>query len=283
MEYLRREGGLMINDNDVSFVDKIEELRAIPPLVVDLMTLLNDISIPIHVIEEKVKLDPAITSYLLKQFNSALFGFRTQINTISHGLKMVGYSRCRSMLISYFLRNLYNKPGKKYITYYLWEHSVFVAFTARELAINAKQEKITEEAYIGGLLHDIGKLAIYYNDPETYEYLVQEADRERKSLLPREQDVFGYSHVETGYRLLEKWKFPEKYKDAVRFHHDIKNYHGNDKVVPLVAFANSTVQYAIEKRGELPEEFLELFKLSEIQYYKILDKIFHILAQSWLF
>jgi putative nucleotidyltransferase with HDIG domain len=280
---LRREGGLMINDSDVSFVDKIEELRAIPPLVVDLMTLLNDISIPIHVIEEKVKLDPAITSYLLKQFNSALFSFRTPIDTISHGLKMVGYSRCKSMLISYFLRNLYSKPGKKYITYYLWEHSVFVAFTARELAINVNLGKITEEAYIGGLLHDIGKLAIYYNDPETYEYLVHEADRERKSLLPMEQDVFGYSHVETGYRLLDKWKFPSIYKDAVRFHHNIKNYQGKDKVVPLVAFANSTVQYAIEKRGELPGEYLELYKLSEIEYYKILDKIFHILVQSWLF
>jgi putative nucleotidyltransferase with HDIG domain len=283
MVKLRRQGGLMINNSDISFVDKIEELRAIPPLVIDLMTLLNDTSIPIHVIEEKIKLDPAITSYLLKQCNSPLFGFRTPIDTVSHGLKMFGYSRCKSMLISYFLRNLYNRPGKKYITYYLWEHSVYVAFTARELAINLNQKKITEEVYIGGLLHDIGKLAIYYHDPETYEYLVLEADRERKSLLPLEQDVYGYSHVETGYRLLDKWKFPDIYKDSILYHHDIKNYQGNDKVVPLVAFANSTVQYAIEKRGELPGEYLELYKLSEIKYYKILDKIFHILVQSWLF
>lgn len=53
--------------------------------------------------------------------------------------------------------------------------------------------------------------------------------------------------------------------------------------MPLVAFANSTVQYAIEKRGELPGEYLGLYKLSAIEYYKILDKIFHILVQSWLF
>ena len=57
----------MKKHTDLSFIDKIEELRAIPPLVIDLMTLLNDSSIPIYIIEEKIKLDPAITSYLLKQ------------------------------------------------------------------------------------------------------------------------------------------------------------------------------------------------------------------------
>ena len=273
----------MIKQTDLSFIDKIEELKAIPPLVIDLMTLLNDSSIPIYIIEEKIKLDPAITSYLLKQCNSPLLGFRTPIDTISHGLKMLGYSRCKTMLISYFLRNLYNRPGKKYITYYLWEHSVYVAFTARELALNVNLKKITEEAYIGGLLHDIGKLAIYFHDPETYEYLIQQSDRERKSLLPLEHDVYGCSHVETGYRLMDNWKFPDVYKDSVRYHHDIKNYQGADQVVPLVAFANSTVQYAIEKRGQLPGEFLKKFGLSEIKYYKILDNIFHILVQSWLF
>lgn len=273
----------MKEHSDLSFIDKIEELRAIPSIVTDLMSLLNDISTPIYVIEEKIKLDPAISAYLLKLWNSPFFGFRTKIETITHGLNLIGFSRCKSILISYFLRNIYHKPSKKYIAYYLWEHSVYVAFTARELAINLNLDKIAEEAYIAGLLHDIGKLAIYFHDPDSYEALIHRADGERKSLLPLEHNVYGYSHVETGYHLMNNWRFSDLLKDSVRYHHDIHNYRGKERVVQLVAFANSTVHYAIDKQEELPRKFLELYRLSEIGYNKILDKIFHILAQSWLF
>ena len=274
----------MNNSHDLSFIDTIEEFRAIPSIIMELMGLLNELpdkEIEITIVN-RIGLDPALAAFVLKFCNSPFFAHRKSINTISHAYHMMGFTRIKSILMSYFLRSLCNKIGNEYFSNYLWEHSFQVAFIARELANHLGQRKIAEEAYTAGLLHDIGKQAIYFHDRLNYEYLLQHVDKERKPLLPLEQSTYGFSHADTGTRLLEKWRFSELLIHSVQYHHDFDNYPGKEKVVGIVAFANITAHYALEKQEELPVKFLEFFKLTENRYNKVIEDIFRILSSSWL-
>lgn len=269
---------------DLSFIDNIEEFQAIPTVVMELIGLFNespgkDIEIAIV---NKIGLDPALTAFVLKFCNSPLFAHRVPVNTISHALNMIGFPRAKSIMMSYFLRTLLNKKGKRYVANFLWEHAFQVAFTARELANHLGWRKYSEEAYIAGLLHDIGKMVIYFHDPDTYDNLLQQADKERKPVEPLEKETYGYSHTETGSYLIDKWKFSDLLKHSIQYHHDFDQYPGKEKVVGLVAFANNTVHYGIEKQEELPEQFLTKYGLSENQYNRIQEDIFRILTESWL-
>lgn len=275
----------MTDHSDLSFIDAIEELSAVPTLAMDVMAMLNDPTINVKQIVQKIELDTGMAAFILKYCNSPLLGVRTEVNSISAAVNLIGFSRAKSILMSYFLRNLYNISGKKYITNSLWEHSVSVAFTARQMArhLNFRDEK-REEAYLGGLLHDIGKLVIYYHIPKKYETLIQQAEKEKRSFLWVENEGLGYTHVEAGHRLVSKWEFPDLLKDSIRYHHIFSKYTGRAPIVGLVAFANSAVHFDFEKREDErpPQAYLKLFGLSEEKYRLLIDEIRDILEEAHL-
>jgi HD-like signal output (HDOD) protein len=99
-------GGAMRKRPGLSFIDNIEELRAIPSVVMELMGLLNSYS-PTPDIEmaivSKIELDPALTAFVLRFSNSSFFSPRSRINTISRALAMMGFTRTKLILMSYFI------------------------------------------------------------------------------------------------------------------------------------------------------------------------------------
>lgn len=270
---------------DLSFIDEIEELNAVPAVVMELMTLLSGPADKNKetLIVKKIKLDPAMVTFIFKLCSSPLLGIRREVTTVEHALTMIGFPRYKSMLMSYFLRNLYCKSNKKYIGGYLWEHSLYVAFISRELALHLgfDQERV-EETYIAGLLHDIGKLALFFHDWENYETLMFEADRERKSFHSLEKNQYGFSHVDAGYYLVDKWGLAGVFKDSIRYHHRFRDYHGGEEIVRLVAFGNITAHYAIAKQVGIPKELLEYYNLSNGKYEDIINKIFGVLVDAHL-
>lgn len=257
----------MAKQTDLSFIDEIEELKAIPAVVMELTGMLNNPSIKGEKITKKIEMDAAITAYVLKYCNAAYWGPRVPIKTISHAIKMIGLPRCRSILMAYFFRCLLRKVNSTFINNYLWEHSLAVAFFARERATQLKlAEEEGEEAYIAGLLHDIGKLVIYYFDSEKYESLLKVKKNETLPFILNEKETYGYSHVETGEYLLKRWRFPELFRDSVSNHHGLENFKEKDTTVQLVIFANSMAHFALDQEMDPTIDFLNLHDLSEEQY-----------------
>ncbi|MCP5105452.1 MAG: HDOD domain-containing protein [bacterium] len=271
----------MTKETDLSFIDRIEELSAISPVIMEVITLLNNPNPPIRPIVTRIELDPGMTSFVLKYCNSPLFPLKAQVNTVAHALNMLGIPRAKAILLTYFFKSLHRKSVKKYIANYLWEHSVNVAFIARELAVHLGAKEIADEAYVGGLLHDIGKLVLAFHKSDTYEKLLLEADKERKSLLPLERENFKVSHLEAGHYLVSKWGFADVLKNAVLGHHDLK-LEGRDRVLNFVTFANCTAHAAIDLQEELPEVFLEFYGLSREEYERILDEILGVVIEARL-
>lgn len=262
----------MAKNADLSFIDKIEELCAVPSLMMDVMNILNSPGASVYEIKEKIELDPALTAFLLRYCNFASYGLPSKVNSISRAIALLGSAYLKSILMSYFLRNIYKAAStKKHNSNYLWKHSLYVAYYAKFLAEHLKSDP--EDAYVAGLLHDIGKMVFYFYKPEAYKDIMKKVEGEGKSFLTLENETFRYSHVETGYYLMNKWGLSDLLKDSVRYHHDFQDYPGSEKIIGLVAFANSASHCLFEKPGILPEVFLELLGIEEEESIKINEEV----------
>lgn len=245
------------------FIDKIEELSAMPAIALDVMAMLNDPSSSVHSIVEKVQLDQAMISYILKNCNSALYGVRTQITSVKMAINMLGYTNVKSILMAYFLRNLYNLSGKNEVKNYLWKHSISVAVLARNLGEKLRVDP--EETYLAGLLHDIGKMVLYLDNREMYGQVIEQVRDHHKEFIDVENELFQFSHVDAGYFLMEKWKFSDSLKEVALNHHELEFFMGPDQLIGIVAFADKLACIFLEQRQGNLDPFLERYNISEQQ------------------
>ncbi|MCP5051424.1 MAG: HDOD domain-containing protein [bacterium] len=244
-----------------TFIDNIEELSAMPAIALDVMGMLNDPNSRVKNIVEKVRLDQAMVSYIIKHCNSPFYGIRSEVTSIERGINLLGYTNLKSILMSYFMRNLYHLSGKNEIKDFLWKHSIAVAVFAKNLGEKLKLN--SDEAYVAGLLHDIGKIVLYLDDKDAYAKVVEAVQNEDEDFLEAEKRLLEFTHVDTGYFLLEKWKFSQILKDVALYHHDLKLFVGSDQLIGVVSFANHLAHVFIEKRFKNLDEYLERFNMKE--------------------
>ena len=252
----------------LAFIDKIEDLSAMPSLALDVMAMLNDPRSTVKEIVEKLQLDQAMVSSILKTCNSPLYGIRNPVTSISMAVNLLGYSNIKSILMSYFMRNLYRLSGKSPIKEQLWKHSISVAVFSRQLAAT-KSKFDPEEAYLAGLIHDIGKIVLYMDNAAAYEKIIKIVESGQQDFITAEKQLLEYSHVDIGYFLLEKWKFSELLKEAVLYHHDAPTYMQGDKILAVVSFADQLSHVFLERRYDELNPFIKMFNFSE----KELDKV----------
>ncbi len=115
-------------------VGKIGELPPIPTVILESMKLLNDPSSTVKRIQAQILLDQALTSFILKVANSALYGLRKEVSTISYAINLMGYNTTRSILTAYLSKNLVGSKGSKLIQNVLWKHSISSAIFAKKTA-----------------------------------------------------------------------------------------------------------------------------------------------------
>ena len=252
------------------FIDRIEELSAMPSIALDLMGMLNEPGSSVRTIVEKVQLDQAMVSYILKTCNSPLFGVRTQVTSIAMAINLLGFSNLKSILMSYFMRNLYQLSGKNEIKNLLWKHSISVAVFSKNLSAKAGTDP--EEAYLAGLLHDVGKMVLYLDNPKNYARVIQEVDQNKKGFIESENELFQFSHADAGFFLMDKWKFSDLLKDVALHHHDCDPLTDKGKIISSVCFANELSHVFIENRAGDIDKFLGRFKFTEKELDKIVDE-----------
>jgi HD-like signal output (HDOD) protein len=143
----------------------------------------------------------------------------------------------------------------------VWDHSVNVSAWARLLSIEAKANNITaDQAYLAGMMHDVGKLVLAVNMQKQYAELSEKLQENPCNEIEEELKIFGATHAEVGAYLLGLWGLPDPIVEAVAYHHDPKKS-GVKTFVPLVAvhIANAldhTEQHPTCKQN-LDKEFLQ--------------------------
>jgi len=211
---------LTSHDQAALLVDSIEELPSMPHVVTQILQLLSDQDTPMTALTHVLAQDQSLVARLIKVSNSALYGGNRKISTLSHAITRLGTKMIRSLVLAAFTHSLFSDRNAPIGIYgqSLWQHSKECAMASRRVADLAHYSD-PEEAFVGGLLHDIGKLAILIKLPQKYS-LIRKKQLSAKTVSTEvENEVLGCDHTKIGELLMRKWEMPESLQACVRYHH----------------------------------------------------------------
>jgi HD-like signal output (HDOD) protein len=203
-----------------NLLDKIRELPPLPLVARKLAAVTQSDACTTDEVTRILSSDQALAAQVLKLANSSFFGLSGQIGTVSRAVVLLGFSAVRSLAISLGVTNSMRKITHNRDITAFWQHAIACAAGARLLALDAGQGD-PEEAFVGGLLHDVGALMLdLVSAPGIYDRVVRNAD----DILAAEEEAFGIQHAKAGQVLLQHWRLPKSLCHAVRFHHHPEAY-----------------------------------------------------------
>lgn len=222
----------------------IKNIPQIPENVSRISRLLDDPTSNIGEIISLIQQDVTLSTDLLKLVNSASFRLPKASTNIEDSVKMVGLRGVRNLV--YAIGSLQNLTPDTKNKKNLWQHSYMVGSYALALAhkFYGSDKKTISDAYVCGLLHDIGKILFEAAHPDTLKNVWELFHR--KGIPPRifEKIVAGANHAEIGALITKKWNFPEVIIAAIQFHHSPaaapERYR---RIVSIVHLANALLHY----------------------------------------
>ena len=199
-----------------SMIMSASDLPTIPVVATKVMQLIESESASAEELAKVVASDPAVAARVLKISNSSFYGCQRQIQTLSHAIMVLGFGTLKSLVVAASVKQVYKPYGLT--EKMLWEHSFGAGLAARVIANSTKMVN-EEEAFLGGLFHDIGKIILNSLDNPQFQVVVQKCYNEGMSFLEAEQQVFSYNHAEVGGLVIKKWNFPAILMHVVLKHH----------------------------------------------------------------
>lgn len=225
-------------------ISKMKEIKSFPQFVVETLRKLNDPTSSAADVAASLSRDEGLVLRTLKLANSAAYGMSRNISDISEAIALLGYKNISNIVLAATVYSVMDKGLSGYALDRgeLWRHSLTVAYAARYIA--QKTRKVPpEEAYVGGLLHDIGKVVL--NDYVRFGYgiIVKLVEEEHIPFIEAELKVLGFDHATVGSILVERWDLPEAYQYSTALHHSpnslSEEYQQYQPLLDIVSVSNS--------------------------------------------
>jgi putative nucleotidyltransferase with HDIG domain len=220
-------------------------------------------------LSDVIKYDQSISSKIISIANSAYYSRGIEVFSLQRAMMTIGFEEVKKIVMCLLFMNdmlkSLNLKGKDLVD--LWKHSAYVACAARTLSKKMLVED-PQKIFTISLLHDIGKTVLYIN-AENYHAVLKKATEKGKDLAAMEKELYGIDHQEIGYAIGVKWRFPEEFLYAIRYHHG-----GTDKYDNLLKLVIAADSFALATNTDLgPEGFILLNEKEAIteEMQKIVD------------
>lgn len=208
----------MSEDLDKYLEAAADDLPVMPTIASDIVKAADNPDSSISEIKDLIEQDSAIAAKLLKMSNSALYGFPSAINSISHAISLLGTRTVRNIVLAISLKKSFRRFGL--MEKLLWQHSTLSGPVADRLARMPQLSIDADEAFTAGLLHHIGKTALANSHPDEYEAVIQRVYNERIGFIEAETDHFGFNHSQLGGAIAGLWNLPDSLVAVISNHHD---------------------------------------------------------------
>ena len=210
----------MAESNYALIERQIESFPSLPSTVAEVINVAGDPESSANDLAQAILPDQSMCVSILKLANSALYGRPQKIGSLEKAIMVLGFNEVKDLVLSKgVISSFHNilRQNKKEVNAF-WDHAFTCGLAARIIAEH--MELVSGQFFMGGLIHDIGKLAILMTFPEEYEasrWMVGFSDQDK---LIAEERAFGVSHQTVGRRILEKWNFPPALLMDLEYHHD---------------------------------------------------------------
>ncbi|WP_061213253.1 HDOD domain-containing protein [Syntrophomonas wolfei] len=273
-----------------SIVEAVNELPALPHIVVKIMQLSEDPDSTVQDISNVLNQDQAMTARVLRLANSAFFGFPRRISTVTDAIVFLGFKTIRSIVLAVSVSNILDREIEGYALEHgeLWRHSQCSAIAARMIARKCKFGSL-DLAYTAALLHDIGKVILNDHMKEAYHEVVARVDENNISFMEAENEVFGFNHAQVGARVAEKWNLPPELVESIALHHSPQDALLNQRLTSIVHLADAicvSMGIGIGIDGmlyPLSDEALKLLDFDEIEVEKTISELVDVFADQQSF
>jgi len=274
-------------------IREISHIATLPEITVKIIELVEDPSSTAQDLHGVISNDPALCSRILKVVNSSFYGLPGQIGSINRAIVLLGLNAVKNIAISASLAKLF-RGGElcpNFAARDLWQHSIVTA-TAAKLVADELAMGIPDEAFLSGLIHDIGVMVEMQYDREklvsTIGQLGVASDgAPTKDMLAIESAVFGANHQQFGAALCGKWKFPAVFAQVCGFHHKPTDLPAGSRVLPAMIHVADRLSGALPKgyRLDLPSfnpdpAALDEIKLSPTKLPVLQEKLAKTVAET---
>lgn len=217
-------------------LDAMPTLRPFPTIAARVLSICNSADADAMDLAEVMQCDPALTLRLLQLANSAQYGFSGEIGSVEHAIVVLGFRAVRNLALTISASSVFRsgEPGIK-IRDDLWGHSVGCAAVARQLAPHVS--RITpDEAFLAGIMHDVGKLVLFDLVPDEYFTVTQRA--KVGSIVDVEERGFGITHEQVGERCGLEWGLPPEINSAIAHRHAPLSATDDQELVGVISVSN---------------------------------------------
>ena len=266
-------------DSKIEIADEIakeiEEIPAIPENIKTIQKTINNPEATIKEISNHISLDPGLTASILKLANSAGYITQNKIDTIGEAVKIIGIKGINALLLATGVHKILDSRYKRFER--IWAESYKRAFYAQRIAIQLRQTKLSDFAYLAGLLADIGYIILLSLKPDLIKKLQSVRGMkniESSTLL--EEIALGISHSSLGALISKKWNFNDALIQTIEFHH--RPYMAPEKykrLIYIVYLASACIEIEGHKmRYEiLNDDVIEHFNLKKREDFILLHKV----------
>jgi putative nucleotidyltransferase with HDIG domain len=201
-------------------VRQIDGLPSFPATHAEIMKLARSQEASSEDLADRIQLDPAFLAQVLKLSNSTYYGFTKKITSLKLAVTMIGMEEIANLVMTaqVFQRLGRYDGGAGLDLPAFWRHSVGTGFVARAVAKKLQVE--VETSFLGGLLHDLGKVVLDRYFADYYAAVFQQIQTRQIPILQAEREVLGVGHSEIGAQLAAEWKFADNYASCIENHHD---------------------------------------------------------------
>ncbi len=223
-----------------------KELASLPQVITEVIKISANSEASTKDIARVIKKDPNLTARILRVVNSPFYAPPNQITTINQAVQTLGTRAVIAMALTATVYNLVDKMEFTVDRKKFWRHSLEVALASQRIA-EAVNYKNSEEAFIGGLLHDIGLLILENSFPDEFRRVWRLVEI-GKDLTEVEEETWGTNHARVGQFLLHQWGLPEILSSAVGGHHITygpEDTHTSQKLILIVNLANRISRFRI--------------------------------------
>ncbi len=250
---------------------RITDMPALPTVVARLTRLIADPRATASEVNAVLSSDPGLVTKILKLVNSSYYGFSRRITTITNAVVILGFNQVRNLALSAFIFDRFAGGGASpaFDVNSFWRHSIGSAFVSAGIA-RRRAAKLEEDAFICGLLHDLGKFIMAQNAPDHVALVMEVVRRDDILFHEAERLVLDYDHAVLGSLVMERWNLPQTLVDVVRNHH-----------APLAAPESSRPLCCIARTGEIVARAMLLGNGGDAGIPRLLPGVWDMTGLDW--
>lgn len=234
------------DENLRQLISRMQQVPSMPKLYMRIVEKLEDPEIGLDEIGDVIAKDIGMTAKILNLVNSSFFGLGREISKPAEAVSHLGAETIKSLVLSVHAFSQFETGEMRgFSAENLWRHSQNTAGMAKAIAqMEDAEQKVIDEAFVAGLLHDIGKLILVSNFPSEYCQVLQTGRVGTLALVTAEENTFGANHAEVGGYLLGLWGLPVPIVEAISLHHNPSHCtHKGFSPLTAVHAANAIVNF----------------------------------------